>query len=64
MHGYDLSNFKNRKDGFLNRNGEVVIPFGKYDIYSNFNDSFAIAWNEEQGNIYIDKKGDILEIKL
>ena len=55
---------ENRKDGFLNRNGEVVVPFGKYDIRSNFNDGFAIAWDKEHGNVYIDKNGKILEIKI
>ena len=55
---------ENGKDGFLNRNGEIVIPFGKYHIESDFNEGFIAAWNEEQGNIYIDKKGNILEMKL
>ena len=55
---------ENRKDGFLNRNGEIVIPFGKYHIESDFNEGFIAAWNEEQGNVYIDKKGNILEIKI
>ena len=47
---------ENGKDGFLNRNGEIVIPFGKYHIESDFNEGFIVAWNEEQGNVYIDKK--------
>ena len=55
---------ENGKDGFLNRNGEIVIPFGKYHIESDFNEGFIVAWNEEQGNVYIDKKGNILEIKF
>jgi len=55
---------KNRNDGFLNRNGEIIIPFGKYHIHSNFNNGFAIAWDENHGDCYIDKQGNILELKF
>ena len=55
---------KNKNDGFLNRNGETVIPFGKYHIHSDFNNGFANVWDENHGNCYIDKNGNILEIKI
>ena len=53
-----------RNSGFLNRNGKIIIPFKKYDIYSNFNNGFSIVWDNKLGQIYIDKKGNILKYKF
>ncbi len=58
---------ENKKNelGFFNRKGEIAIPFGKYSChYSNFQDGYAVVYDEEQGNVYIDKTGKILEIKI
>ena len=53
--------------GYINKKNEVIIPFGKYDCHfmsSNFSWGFAQVYSKEHGSIYIDKKGDILEIKI
>lgn len=58
---------KNKKgeNGFFNRKGEIVIPFGKYSCHcSNFQEGFAIVNAKGQGNVYIDKAGNILEIHI
>ena len=48
----------------LNRNGEVIVPFGKYRTYSHYSDGFIIARSKEHGNVYLDKQGKELEIML
>lgn len=58
---------KNNKNdcGFLNRKGEVIIPFGKYYCHSMcFNDGLIPVWSEEMGDAYINKQGDVIEIKI
>lgn len=58
---------KNDKNdySFLNRKGKVVIPFGKYYCHStSFNNGLIPVWSKETGDVYIDKQGEIVEIKI
>ena len=52
------------QDGFLNRNGGFIVPLGKYHIHSNYNEGFTIVWDENEGDCYINKLGEILEVKI
>ena len=42
----------------------VVIPFGKFDTHSNFECGLVAVHSKEYGNVYIDKNGNILELKV
>ena len=57
---------KGDKHYFINRNNNIVIEFNEDFFYrsSRFNNGFTTAWTKEQGEVYIDKTGKILEIKV
>lgn len=51
--------------GFIDKNNNPTIPFGKFSIMNKcFQDGFTIAFDEELGSVYINKKGEVLEIKV
>lgn len=55
----------NNDTGFIDKENDVIIPFGKFINKSfGFNDGYAVVRNKEQGDLYINKTGKILEIKL
>lgn len=45
------------KYGFINTQGELIIPFVLTHVYSNFSDGFAAVCDSNRRNCYIDKKG-------
>lgn len=51
------------RNGYIDKKGNIIIPFGKYISYSGFHCGFAKVWSNEHGHVYIDKTGEILEIK-
>ena len=53
-----------RNTGYINRKGKTIMPFKKYYFCSDFHCGFAIAQSEKSDNVYIDKTGKILEIKV
>ena len=54
----------NNEYGYLNRKGEIVIPFGKYHVYYRFSDGLTSAWSENTGNVYLTKQGEVIELKF
>ena len=55
----------NNDTGFIDKENDVIIPFGKFINKSfGFNDGYAVVRNKEQEDLYINKTGKILEIKL
>lgn len=62
--GLILATNSDGENGYIDRKGNVIIPFGKYNSYSGFHCGFAKVHSEEYGNVYIDKTGKILEIKV
>lgn len=55
---------QNNKTGYVDKNNNTVISFGKFEDCGNFNDGFATAHCKNYDNVYIDKKGEILKIKI
>ena len=51
-----------RKFGFINPNGKVVIPL-KYENAGNFNEGYAVVLNANKELLIIDKKGNETPIK-
>lgn len=51
-------------NAILERNGNVVVPFRKYRIHSSFSDGFINAYSKESGEVYLNKHGEELDIKL
>ena len=52
------------ENGYLNRKGEIVIPFGKYHVNYRFSDGLTSAWSENTGNVYLTKQGEVIELKF
>ncbi|MCL2815240.1 MAG: WG repeat-containing protein [Oscillospiraceae bacterium] len=50
----------NRKTGFIDKNGNVVVPLGYYDMISDFNGTLAYVEIYNQGGAYIDKTGKLV----
>ena len=54
----------NNDTGFIDIKNNIVIPFGKFYTHSNFECGLVAVHSKEYGNVYIDKNGDILELKV
>ncbi len=55
----------NNDTGFIDKENDIIIPFGKFINKSfGFSDGYAVVSDKEQGDVYIDKTGKILEIRL
>ena len=53
------------KDGFIDRNNNTIIPFGKYYLHPySFSCGYVIAYSDKTGEVYIDKNDNILDIKM
>lgn len=53
------------QNGYIDRKGEVVIPLGKYrNYFKGFREGFSNSYDENIGDVYINKKGEILELKV
>ncbi len=53
------------QNGYIDNKGEVVIPFGKYqNSFIGFNEGFSISYDEKFGSVYINKKCEILKLKV
>lgn len=50
--------------GYIDQNNNVAIPFGKYLNCSNFSCGLATVFDKEQGQVYINKQGEILKLKV
>lgn len=55
---------QNNQTGFIDKHNNIVIPFGKFECRRSFHDGLAIVWCEEYGTVYINKKGEVLKIKV
>ena len=53
----------NDETGVIDVNNKIIIPFGKYSSVSSFSCGFSVAYSKEYGNVYIDKNGEILQLK-
>lgn len=62
--GLILATDSDGNNGYINKKGQIIIPFGKYHSHSDFSCGLAQVWDDEYGNIYIDKTGKILEIEV
>lgn len=58
---------KDKHQYFIDKRNNKVITFNE-DFFvcgiSWFNEGFVQGWTKEQGDVYINKKGEILDIKL
>lgn len=59
---FPVTTFDNQ-EGYIDKDNNVIIPFGKYTSCSCFKDGKALVNSKEQGKVYIDKTGKIIEIK-
>ena len=50
-------------NGYIDKKGNIIIPFGKYNSHADFHCGYAVVHSKELGNIYINTKGEILELK-
>ena len=48
--------------GYINKEGEIVIPFGKYNCCTNFCEGFSRVTNSNFEHVYIDRTGKILKL--
>ena len=56
---------KNLKEGFIDRKNNIIIPFGKFSCFpKSFSNGFVNVWTMKDGDFYINRKGEKLEIKL
>lgn len=63
--GLLLATDLNGNEGYINKKGDVIVPFGKYYLsLFGFNDGLTPVWSKETGNAYINNKGEIVEIKI
>lgn len=62
--GLILATNSDGQKGYINKKGEIVIPFGKYYFCYNFNEGYAVVTSSEYGHVYIDKTGKILNLKI
>ncbi len=73
---YDRLNFccegliyarKGENEYFIDKHNNIVLTFSE-DMHvhwcSRFKDGFVCVWTKDQGDVYIDKTGKILEIKI
>jgi len=57
-----LSAISSGKWGYMNTNGETIIP-EKFDFATDFNNGYALV-TDKNGSFVIDKKGNLKEIKI
>ena len=62
--GLFLAQNTNGEFGYIDINNDIIIPFGKYIDGNNFSGGYAVVSSKEKGNIYIDKLGKELEIRI
>ena len=52
-----VKDLSSRKYGFINKKGQVIIPFSLTQVHSAFNDGFAAVSDSLRRNCYIDRTG-------
>lgn len=55
---------KKREQGILDHKGNIIVPFGKYCTYVLYNNGFIVATSLTNGDVYLNRDGEELEIKL
>ena len=53
-----------RQEGYIDKNDNTVIPFGKYRSCSDFHCGLAKVFDKELGQVYINKQDEVLKIKV
>jgi len=60
-----ISARKNCQEGFIDRKNNIIIPFGKFNhLKRTFNNGFVNVWTMQDGDFYINRQCEKLEIKL
>ncbi len=52
------------KEGYIDKDNNIVIPFGEYTDCDCFKEGKALVMSKEHGKVYINTKGEILEVKI
>ena len=56
MAALDMGN----REGYINRKGETIIPFGQYHNCKDFHCGVARATTIKGEDVYIDKNGEVI----
>lgn len=63
--GLILATTFENKTGFIDKNNNQIIPLGKFNyINSRFHEGYAVVNDDKLGEVYINKEGEVLKIKV